>query len=255
MELFISVVSHGHGAMIAKLDCLGPLSLHFKVIIKNNIHDSDLKKYCKKYPSILLLDESYGLGFGANNNLSYGFASNSFGIGDKDLFLILNPDLYFDPIEAHKLVDFVSGSKFDIFTINLFHDFGMKVSDNSVRKFPTITRLFLKFLGVNSNYYIDKSYISDPTVIDWAAGSFLCFRSDVYASIGGFDERYFMYYEDVDICYRANVCGNKLVYIPSIFGIHLAAFDNRNIFSKHGRWYLLSVLRYLFFYYTGRKFF
>ena len=81
MKLYISVVSHGHGNTISELDSLGPLSDHFTVIIKNNTSDKALLDYCLKYPKIILIDDSYGLGFGGNNNFIYKSHQNhAFGI-------------------------------------------------------------------------------------------------------------------------------------------------------------------------------
>ena len=253
MKLYISVVSHGHGNTISELDSLGPLSDHFTVIIKNNTSDKALLDYCLKYPKIILIDGSYGLGFGGNNNFIYKYCCQSLHIDPQDYFLVLNPDVYFSVNQCKNFIDKLTVNKVDFVTINLFKNFEKTVFDNSIRSFPSLSILICKFFGIATNYHVDKQLIETPVAVDWAAGSFLCFRSALYARLGGFDERYFMYYEDVDICYRAKLNGVELIYLPSIRAVHLGAFNNRKLLSRHHYWYVKSVTRFLVMSYSGVK--
>ncbi|MDE1292895.1 hypothetical protein [Vibrio aestuarianus] len=87
----------------------------------------------------------------------------------------------------------------------------------------------------------------DRSIVDWAAGSFLVFQADLYKKLNGFDENYFMYFEDVDICFRARkYYDQNVVYLSNIKAIHQGGYQNRKIFSKHFRWYFSSLLRFLF---------
>jgi hypothetical protein len=82
--------------------------------------------------------------------------------------------------------------------------------------------------------------------VDWAAGSFLLFRSGMYTELNGFDTSYFMYCEDIDICWRAKVkVKSPVVYLPHIKALHYAKHANRNVFSKHFYWHVKGVLRFL----------
>jgi len=117
--------------------------------------------------------------------------------------------------------------------------------DNSIRKFPSLTQFGKSFLGLGNPTIINKNIVSAPTIVDWAAGSFLAFRSSHYAALKGFDEGYFMYCEDVDICYRSMLLGEQVVFFPQIKMQHLAEHANRSIFSKHFYWHVKSALRFL----------
>ncbi|MET0507554.1 MAG: glycosyltransferase family 2 protein [Burkholderiaceae bacterium] len=78
---------------------------------------------------------------------------------------------------------------------------------------------------------------------DWLAGMFLLFRSDAYRQIGGFDERYFLYIEDVDICSRLRLAGWTLAQCADAIVIH----DARNTSHRSPRytlWHLSGMLRY-----------
>lgn len=253
MKLYISVVSHDHGNIISELDVLGPLSEYFTVVIKSNTDDKKLLNYCFKYPKIILINMSYGLGFGENNNFVYKYCAQSLNIELQDYFLILNPDVYFSVNQCELLVDNIRSYNHDFITINLFKDYDKKVHDNSIRRFPNLLILMRKFFRLETDYNIDKKIIKSPMTVDWAAGSFLCIKSDIYADLNGFDEQYFMYYEDVDLCYRAKSNGINLIYLPFIHAIHLGAFKNRKIFSRHNYWYIKSVLRFLIISYLSNK--
>lgn len=72
---------------------------------------------------------------------------------------------------------------------------------------------------------------------------FMLFRSQDFERLGGFDERYFLYYEDVDICVRAGQQGMRVVACPKVSVVHDARRDSRRSF-KHLRWHLASMVRF-----------
>lgn len=111
--------------------------------------------------------------------------------------------------------------------------------------FPSLKHFIKSFLGLGNSSIVDKSKIIEPCHIDWAAGSFLAIQSCHYLKLGGFDEKYFMYCEDIDICYRSFLMNIPVKYYPAIHAIHLAKHANRKIFSKHFYWHFSSAIRFL----------
>ncbi len=79
---------------------------------------------------------------------------------------------------------------------------------------------------------------------DWIGGAFMAFKAASFEKLGGFDESYFMYYEDTDICHRAKNEGMKIVYNPEFYIVHEAKRDGRKIFSKPFLWNLTSMIKY-----------
>ncbi|WP_260678162.1 glycosyltransferase family 2 protein [Vibrio furnissii] len=213
------------------------------VVVKNNCKDKILSNYCKEN-NIDIIDDAYGLGFGENNNFCYRYFKK-LGMRDEDLFLVFNPDIYIEPGELKKFIDIVNFEGMGLSTINLYLDREFKKYDHSIRHFPTLKTFILSFLGLGNTTIIDKSNINEIIDVDWGAGSFLCFQSSLYNELEGFDESYFMYCEDIDICYRSALLGNKLTYVPSVKAIHLAQHSNRNIFSKHFYWHVKSALKFI----------
>lgn len=243
-KVFISVVSHGHGDMIQTLGCLQELAKKYSVIVKNNINDVVLIKYLIEN-NIYYIDELYGLGFGANNNLNYHFCKKKLGMNSNDIFIVLNPDVIVDTASIAEVINAFIKNNCKVLTINLYRDIDYTVFDNSVRNIPKITDFLISFLGLNNGNKIDKHKIKENTFVGWCAGSFMAFDSLHYQSLNGFDERYFMYCEDIDICYRSSRLGHEVLYLPNVKAIHLAKHKNRDLFSKHFFWHVKSMIIFL----------
>lgn len=243
-EVCISIVSHGHCDLIKQLGVAEKLARRFSVIVKVNTEDPELVNYLSEQ-KIEYIEQFKGLGFGANNNVVFEhYVRINKGKYPK-LFIALNPDVLIEESEIIELVSNMKEYKIKLSSITLYNDETMSRYDHSVRKFPSLTEFVTSFLGRSNSTVIDIGSLSEPTEVDWAAGSFLAFDGEHYAFLKGFDEGYFMYCEDIDICYRSFLGGQKLVYLPAVKAIHFAARTNRRIFTKHFRWHLKSVFRYL----------
>ncbi|MUK92259.1 glycosyltransferase family 2 protein [Aliivibrio fischeri] len=244
MNIFISVVSHGHGDLIRELDVLSKLNQSFNVIIKNNIADETLESYARDN-KIEFINSEYNLGFGENNNKIYSHVINNYIFSELDLFIVINPDVYVDVETIIELSERMNESRSNIAGINLYIDREYIEYDNSIRKFPGFLDFTSSILGFGNSTIIDKSSVLEPTYVDWVAGSFIAFTMGNYNKLGGFDEHYFMYCEDIDICYRSKNLGSPVIFFPDIRAVHLAKHANRTLFSKHFKWHIESAVRFL----------
>ncbi|EJB8540140.1 glycosyltransferase family 2 protein [Vibrio parahaemolyticus] len=247
MSVYISVVSHNHSNLINELGCLRKLALEFKVVIKSNTPDDEFDGFFE-LDNLYWINNNfqYGLGFGKNNNLVYNYCCSKLDMNDDDLFIILNPDVLIDLKMIKRIASKMEKDDIDIAAINLYKDSSFSEFDNSIRNFPTLLQFAASFLGFRNRAIIDKGSVNGDCEVDWAAGSFLAFRSGLYKKLRGFDENYFMYCEDIDICYRSSLLGSPVTYFPQIKAVHLAKHANRNVLSKHFIWHVKSVLRFLF---------
>ena len=116
------------------------------------------------------------------------------------------------------------------------------VVEDSMRHFPTVRLLLAKLLGGDGGRY-EVTDGSPDFCPEWVAGMFMLFRSDDFARLRGFDENFYLYYEDVDICVRAWQQGMKLVACPRVRVIHDARRGSRRNL-RHLRWHLASMGRY-----------
>lgn len=244
MKVYISVVSHSHSALISQLNCLEKLSDLFQVVVKSNTADDEFTLLDKEN-NFHWLNEEYSKGFGENNNIVYKHCKSKLNMLDEDYFIVLNPDVDIEVDAIFELITCMEKDKEKFSTINLFKDKNKTIYDPSIRKFPTLRQFVFSLIGLGNSSIIDKSTIVNPKYVDWAAGSFLAFKAGHYGFLKGFDERYFMYCEDIDICYRSNCSGTKLTYYPNIKAMHLAKHENRKILSKHFYWHISSAIRFL----------
>ncbi|MEY8214111.1 MAG: glycosyltransferase family 2 protein [Colwellia sp.] len=244
MSVFISVISHGHGKLIEKLACLSQLAKKHTVVVKINQKEQQLVQYLEEN-NIKYIDRLYGIGFGHNNNEVFTYCKEHLSMKDDDYFLVHNPDVISDTDSIDKLIESMLIDNTEIAGVNLFKDENYSISDNSIRHFPSFSQFAKSFLGIGNSTVINKGLVIEPKEVDWAAGSFLAFKASHYAELKGFDEGYFMYCEDIDICYRSKLIGVPVIFYPQIKMRHLAEHANRTVFSKHFYWHVNSVIRFL----------
>ncbi len=251
MHLYFCIVSHGHAELLA--EALPHLAQQdfLRVCVVDNLGQPQLSELCAGLGFVYLAPEPKPLGFGANNNRGFAYWAEH-GMGDEDYFVCCNPDVSIQPSMLAVLHEQLATLQPRLAAINLFSDAAMSRPDFSIRHFPRIGDYLAKRSEIGNPAVIDKRAIDKALLCDWAAGSFLLFRSDLYREIGGFDERYFMYFEDVDICLRARrKAHEQVLYLPQVTAVHKGAFKNRNVFSWHFYWYLSGMLKYFLRYYAG----
>ena len=232
----VSIVSHGHGAMVQQLvEQVLTCAEVTQVVITYNIPEA----------SVLLSDSRVEIvvnrspkGFGANHNAAFLRSREPF-------WCVLNPDVALVGNPFPVLLESLRADSVGLVAPLVTNPDGN--IEDSVRHFPTLTSLLLKRLGRdNSRYEVDAgSAVFGP---DWVAGMFMLFRADAYRRLNGFDEGYFLYYEDVDICVRVWRAGLKILVCPSATAIHDAQRAS-HVNWKHRRWHLSSMVRYLLKYF------
>jgi len=255
MTIHIAIVSHGHKDIIEEVGCLPFLAGDslIKVWLLDNIGEAGLKLYCEKH-NVNYLKNDFKKGFGTNNNIIFSYIEKKISFTKNDCFLILNPDVSVELADILDIVNLAEKSNSELTTLNLYKDKKLSVFDDCVRKFPAVYDFISSYAGLGNKTIIDKSKITEAVEVDWAAGSFLLFKASLYRKLGGFDPNYFMYCEDIDICWRAQkIFGEKLMFFPQIKAIHHAQHANRSLFSKHFVWHVKSMIRYLLLFYGLRK--
>lgn len=244
MKVFIAIINHNHDEMIVSNPTLSSLAEQFTVTIKSNtVASTKLSRFCEKN-NITLLQGQARKGFGENNNELFEYLKNQDRMTQNDYFLVLNPDVEVESEKVYHLLDEARKYDADISSINLFTDRSYNKHDNSIRYYPKLLSPIKSLLGISRIDIYDKGAIKTPKKIEWAAGSFLLFKVSCFESLKGFDKQYFMYFEDADICKRANKLGFKIYYFPKIKAVHYASHQNRNFFSKNFIWYCKSFLYY-----------
>lgn len=231
----ISIVSHGQGALVAQLlqdirtHCAAT-SLH--VLLTLNIEERLLFDIADFPFGILIISNRQRRGFAANHNAAFAQACGEY-------FCVLNPDIRFDSDPFPALLAGLSDAAAGV-AAPLVLGPGGGIED-SARRFPTPLGIACKLFGSQRNP--DYAIAQAPVYPDWIAGMFMLWRADVFRQLGGFDEGFFLYYEDVDICARLRRAGFQVLLLPVVKVTHYAQRASRRN-ARYLRWHLASMLRY-----------
>jgi len=245
VNVYLSIVSHHntreiiHGLQPHKLQQPG-----WTLLILDNQPDPALAHYCQQHQLTYLANEQR-LGFGANHNRVFRHCQYQLGMTPgEDWFVILNPDLETDSQALAQLIKGMQQEGAQIGAPNIFKDPAFTQHEESVRRFPYLWELLPSFLLRQNRTGVDR-HMRQPCPVDWASGACLAFKADLYQALGGFDEGYFLYYEDVDFCWRARHLMNQWVYyIPAAKMVHKGKRASHTLNNKHLWWHLTSALRF-----------
>lgn len=224
--LTVSVVSHGHGewlpGLLQQLAATGA-GLIAHVVLTHNLPETGVSLLEVDYPFRLTQrTNTHPCGFGCNHN-------RAFALADTPWFCVLNPDISLpDTGLWPDLLQCVQGPAVGCAFPVLLNPDG-SVQDNA-REVPTPLALFRRrMLG------------RDDSRVDWASGAFWVVSAQVFRSLGGFNERYFLYCEDTDFCLRMQLRGWALVQGRSHAVHHAQRSSHRR--WRHLAWHVASLLR------------
>lgn len=241
----LCIVSHGHEDFILGNQGLIKLSQekYINIYVKDNIKNNRLKFFCEEN-NIEYLVSKKKLGFGANNNFVFKEIYKQRKVSADDYFLVMNPDIIIDTKVLINFIHYVVSRKIAFSTMNVTEEKKGIINQYNIRKFPTLIDFIASFFSLKS-YHYNKCLFSTPCEIDWGSGSFLMFNSLLYDKLDGFDEFFFMYCEDIDICKRAKDIGYSLVYIPYFKAFHNTRHENKRMFNKKFFFHISSIFYYL----------
>jgi GT2 family glycosyltransferase len=215
------------------------------IIIENNSKDAKItKKIVLGYKSkkILFIDNKKNDGFGKSCN-------RGGQVSDDEYLLFANPDTQFNKNSVSLLLEHAVTSKADIIGGKSL-TFSGKRHLTVVRKpnlkiglfeFSNLGKLFSTNVGHQSFYYLDKNNVTfakKDVVVDGVGGAYLMIKRNSFKKLKGFDEKFFMYLEDVDLSIRAKTMGMKVVYCPHSVIKHIGGASSDNKYRiKHQAWF------------------
>jgi GT2 family glycosyltransferase len=225
MNLSILLVTYNSRRYLA--DCLESIKRFAppgtEVIMEDNASTDDSAEFvAREYPWVRIVRSNQNLGFSAANNLAGKEASGKF-------ILLLNADtVLVEPIAP--AVDWLdSHPEYAVVTINMLN--GERVPSACTGRFPSPLRLILLRNMLIAPEQFGDNYAYE---VDWVQGSFLLIPAEQWRALGGLDESYFMYVEDVDLCKRVWDRGLKCASLPQIRYIHFGGYSSAR-FSEQVR--------------------
>ncbi|MEO0477155.1 MAG: glycosyltransferase family 2 protein [Planctomycetota bacterium] len=216
----ISILIVGYNTKDLVLDCLRGLYQHtagpsFEVLFIDCSNDGSEQAIRDSYPDVRVIDNDKNLGFGRGNNF---LAAHARG----DYVLLLNPDTLIKDNAIGALYDFARSTP----------EAGAwggvtRLSDGSIdpgcqQAAPGLGSGLMMLLGMGSKTKPDVE-ADHGSGVDVASlsGAFMMLRRELWEELGGFDESFFMYCEETDLCYRVRQAGRKVLITPRSSIVHL----------------------------------
>ena len=217
-KLTISIVNFNAGEYL--LNCLKSIKdvedeVNMEVfVVDNNSSDRSIEKAQKEFPKYKYILNIENLGFGKAHNLVLKNLNTEY-------ILILNPDVELKKGDLKEMLNYmeenkeVGASSPEIILTNGVRDL------TAHRGFPTPWASFKYFLFKDDSlYHLTNFDLTKIHEVDAITGAYFLTRKSVLEKVGFFDEDYFMYAEDLDLCYRIKKAGYKIMYVPTVKVLH-----------------------------------
>ncbi|WP_179335276.1 glycosyltransferase family 2 protein [Winogradskyella costae] len=183
------------------------------IVIDNNSPDDSCAMVKELFPFIKLIENKDNSGFSKGNNIGVAQAKGEY-------LCILNPDTVVAEDTFIKLINFTDNkANLGIVGCQLIDGKGNFLPE-SKRNVPTPKVSLKKVLGNTNDYYANHVGIEEIGKVDILVGAFMWLKKDVYETVSGFDEDYFMYGEDIDLSYKVVKAGYDNFYYGETTVIH-----------------------------------
>ncbi len=223
-----------------------PATSHEIVVIDNSRDPAAARAVCAEFPSVRVLHSGRNVGFAGGVNR---------GLRETDgrYVLVLNPDIVAHPgsvdalatyLDAHPDVGIAGGRLHNPdgslqYSARRFYTAGAIV----LRRTP-LGKLFPRHRIVREHLLADWDHASARDV-DWVIGACMMVRREAVDEVGPADERFFLYFEDVDWCYRMHQHGWRVTYVPdAVMTHHHRRESARGLFGRGSRLHIMSSVRF-----------
>lgn len=271
MELSILIVNYNACYFLEQ--CLYSVraaskNLQVEVLVLDNCSTDQSLHYLRpRFPEYHFIPNEINEGFARGNNRLLGLAR-------ADSILFLNPDTLLTETVLEETLGFLNRSeRAGALGVRMVDGSG-KFLKESKRGFPGIWASFCKFSGLTSafprvswlsHYYLGHRPNHKTQVVDALSGAYLMAKKPLLEKIGGFDPRFFMYAEDIDLCYRINKEGFDNIYYAEQSIVHFkgesSAKDEgyiRNFYGAMGlfvkkhyspplSWFMTQLVKFIIF--------
>jgi GT2 family glycosyltransferase len=207
------------------------------IVVDNNSSDGSSQMIKKDFPSILLIENKINKGFAGGNN-------DGLKITKGDYLMLLNSDTIVQENAIEKMVKFLDeNNEVVMLGPKLLNKYG-NFQESCRRNLPDIKNSFLYIFSINKNKYKTHKDENVSGYTEAISGAVMMFRRSVYEKIGGLDERYFMYAEDLDYCKQVFNLGWKTYYLSEAKIIHLGGESSKQKSSKNLFYFYKTMWQY-----------
>ncbi len=192
------------------------------LLVANRCHDGTVEYVRRNFPMVSVVENPLVTGYGGNHNINLA-RSNS------DYFVIMNSDMLVKPDTFKNLIAFMAGDgTIGMVAPKVLNEDGTLQFLN--KRYPSVFDLFLRkfcpaglcgfFKKRMDAYEMRDTDYNSVVEAQLLSGSFMFCRTDKLKELGGFDEHFFLYFEDYDLCRRFQKAGLKTVFYPGAEAVH-----------------------------------
>ena len=224
------------------------------IVIDNASQDRSANMVEHEFPEVQLIRSAANLGFAAANNLGFAQARGHYVV-------LLNSDAFLKPQTLEKALAYMqTDPTIGVGGARLVGKDG--AWQPSARMFPSLLNHFLTLSGLAAKYpqsrffgRVDHTWADhdQSAIIDWVPGAFSIMPRCVLEEVGYFDERFFLYCEETDLCYRIKSAGYNIWYWPDVVVVHLGGESSKSLkhltMSATGKALLLWQMRSILLFY------
>jgi N-acetylglucosaminyl-diphospho-decaprenol L-rhamnosyltransferase len=221
-------------------------------VVDNNSADISVTEKLTKELGVNLLKLDTNVGYGAAINKAVPALPQ-----ELSTLLVCNPDSELNSKAVNALVNAVSDKAVGVAGPRIFNEDGSVYP--SARAIPSIRNgvghaLFANIWLTNpwTKSYLSEAHLQNSTVpTGWVSGACLAIRKDLFTQVGGFDDKYFMYFEDVDLGYRLGKQGFTNLYVPEVSITHIGGESTKAIKKTMLRIHHESAMHFIQVKYKG----
>ena len=191
------------------------------IVVDNNSQDDSLEMLSQEFPDVKVIANTENQGFSKANN-------QGFSIAQSEYILILNPDTLIKEDTLSICHNRMQDDRIGAIGVKMIDGKGQYLPE-SKRGFPTPIHALWKMIGLSKIFskssYFNKYYMGHldekkEAHVDVLTGAFFWTKKKILDQVGGFDEDYFMYGEDIELSYQVKKAGYELLYLPTTDIIH-----------------------------------
>jgi hypothetical protein len=219
------------------------------IVVDNASTDGSVELVREHFPQVKVIANAENVGFARANNQGAHIAEGRY-------LLLLNTDAFLKPDALEKLLELANREpKLGMVGAHLLNADGTFQASHT--RFPNLAREFFTLSGLGrllwGRFYpsFGPEVERGPQVIDYVEGACLLAKRETYAQVNGLDEGYFMYSEEVDLCYALRRAGWQVWYHPEACVTHLGGASSQNRKPQREADLYVSRVRFFRKYYSG----
>ncbi|HEX3247270.1 MAG TPA: glycosyltransferase family 2 protein [Chloroflexota bacterium] len=216
------------------------------IVVDNASRDGSAEMVRSTFPDATVIVNDHNVGFGRANNQALARAQGKY-------VLLLNPDAQLEANALERLVSTLERAPRAAVAGPLVMDSDGRIQPTR-RRFPTVATMFVESTPIQTwlppshpllgDYYVRDRADHEAQEADWLVGACLLIRRVAFEQVGGFDERFFMYFEETDWCRRAKEAGWSVVFQPAARARHLGGRSSDQVPARRQCEFNESKCRY-----------